>query len=99
MSRLVVYLAILAAGIGVVLLLPSGDSEQAGEVARAVMANAVPAGAGWVVGLAMGLTLSWLSRFDWHTIPARVAAWTRDMRHRIWWMACGGICAGVLLFF
>lgn len=93
------YLAILAVGIGVVVLLPSGDNEQANAIARAVMANALPAGAGWAVGLAMGLGLSWLSRLEWHTIPIRIAAWARNLRHRLWWMVCGGVCAGVLLFF
>ncbi len=99
MGRLFVYLAIIATVIGVVILMPAGDPEQAKDAVRTVLPNLVPVGAGWIAGLCMGLALAWIGRFDWRSIPERLAIWAQLMRHRVWWMVCGGLFASVLLFF
>ncbi|RTL59754.1 MAG: hypothetical protein EKK41_28970 [Hyphomicrobiales bacterium] len=99
MGRLFVYMAIAATALGLVMLMPAADPREAGEAARSLLPTLMPAGAGWVAGLVTGLGLSWIARFDWRSIPERLALWARLLRHRLWWMVCGGLCAGFLLFF
>ena len=99
MGRLFVYLAIVASMLGVVVLVPGSDTTEASRSANALMPTLLPAGGGWAIGLVMGIALAWVTRFDWRGIPERLALFVRTMRHRVWWMVCGGVCASVLLFF
>jgi hypothetical protein len=99
MGRLVAYLAVAAAGLGVILLLSGADAETAAPSAvHAFLTQPITYG-GWVVGLLMGLALAWLRGFDWRSLPERLALWMRLFRRRLWWMICGGVFASVLLFF
>jgi hypothetical protein len=99
MGRLIAYLAIAAAGMGFILLLSGADAETSrASAAHGFLTQPVTYGA-WSVGLFMGLALAWLGRFDWRSLPERLALWARVLRRRLWWMICGGVCAGVLLFF
>ena len=99
MGRLFIYLAIVATVIGFIVLMPAGDYDPTGPATRSLMPQLVPIGAGWLAGLIMGFALAWVTRIDWRTLPEKIAEWMQLMRHRIWWMAFGGACAGVLLFF
>lgn len=99
MGRLFVYMAIAATALGLVMLMPSPDPREASEAARNLLPTLVPAAGGWVAGLITGLALSWLARINWRSIPEHLALWARMLRHRVWWMVCGGLCAGILLFF
>ena len=99
MGRLYAYLAIGAAGLGFILLLSGADADpsRAG-AAHAFLTQPVTYG-GWSIGLIMGLALAWVGRFDWRSLPERMALWLRIMRRRLWWMVCGGLFVSVLLFF
>lgn len=101
MGRLFVYLAIVASVLGIVVLMPGpgSDTVEATHSASTLLPALLPVGGGWVVGLMMGIALAWVARMDWRSIPARIALWIRTLRHRVWWMVCGGVCASVLLFF
>lgn len=99
MGRLFVYLAIVASVLGVVVLMPGSEPHEASRSASALLPTLLPAGGGWAIGLMMGIALAWFTRLDWRSIPTRIALVIRTMRHRVWWMVCGGVCASVLLFF
>ena len=103
MGRLFVYLAIVSFALGLFVLMPGGGngSEPADALRNSgnFFATVLPVGGGWIVGLTMGIAIAWVTRLDWRSIPMRVALFVRTMRHRIWWMVCGGLCASVLLFF
>ena len=99
MGRLFVYLAIIATVMGILILMPTSDPMEAARAPREWHPAIVPAGMGWVAGLLTGFVLSWAARLDWKAFPEYVAAVARSLRHRIWWMVWGGLCASVLLFF
>lgn len=99
MGRLFVYMAIAATLLGLVMLMPAADPREASEAARNMLPGLLPVAMGWVAGLFTGVALSWLSRIDWRSIPEHIAQWVLMLRHRLWWMVCGGACAGFLLFF
>lgn len=99
MGRLFIYLAIVSTVIGFIVLMPAGDFDPTSPATRAMIPQLMPVAAGWAAGLIMGYGLAWLTWIDWATFPERFGAWMQLMRHRIWWMAFGGICAGFLMFF
>ncbi len=99
MGRLFVYLAVIATVIGFIVS-DAGGRVRPHEPGHAIADPTTGADRiGWAAGLVMGYALAWVTRIDWATFPERFGAWMQLMRHRIWWMAFGGICAGFLLFF
>jgi hypothetical protein len=96
MHRLFGLLAVMAAALGVYLLF-GPDAEPRG--AGTALGAAPVAYSGWALGLLMGLALAWLAGVDWSALPARVIAWVRLQRRRLWLAVLGGICAGILLLF
>ncbi len=99
MGRLFVYMAIAATAVGFIMLMPAADPREASQAARNLLPSLLPLAAAWAVGLAMGIGLSWIARIDWSRIPEALALWARMLRHRLWWMVWGGLCASFLLFF
>lgn len=100
MGRLFVYLAIVSCALGLFVLMPGGsEPTEAARISSNAVSALLPVGGGWVVGLTMGIAIAWITRLDWRSIPVRIAFFVRTMRHRVWWMVCGGVCASVLLFF
>ena len=97
MHRFFGLLALAAAGLGLYLLF-GPDPEPRGAGAQA-LEHAPVAYGGWAVGLMMGLTLAWLAGVEWATLPARVVAWVRLQRRRLWLFMLGGACASILLLF
>ena len=97
MRRMILYVAVAAAGFGIYLLVSGAD---AGAPGGAHAAMSLPATyAGWSIGLVMGLLIGWAGRIDWRTLPLRAAFWLRLQRRRLWLVMLGGALATFLLLF
>ena len=95
MHRLFGLLALTAAGLGVYLLVGTSP-EPRGMAAHAPDTTQVSYGV-WAIGLLMGLTLAWLARVEWSTLPERSGLWFRLQRRRLGWAVIGSCCAAILL--
>jgi hypothetical protein len=94
MHRLFGLLAIMAAALGLYLLFGT-EPRGAGNT----LDSAPLAYSGWALGLLMGLALAWLASINWSTVPARLVAWVKLQRRRLWLALLGGVCAGILVLF
>lgn len=97
MHRLFGLLAVMAAGLGLFLLF--GPDAGPGAGATQGLEGAPIAYSGWALGLVMGLALAWLAGVDWSNLPARVVAWVRLQRRRLWLAVLGSVFASILLLF
>jgi hypothetical protein len=97
MHRFFGLLALTAAGLGLYLLL-GPDTAPKSASSQALDAAPVTYGV-WAMGLLMGLTLAWLARVEWSTLPERVRLWFRLQRRRLGWAVLGGVFASILLLF
>jgi hypothetical protein len=97
MHRLFGLMALAAAAIGLYLLFAPDAGPTA---ATSLGAETAPLTyGGWALGLIMGLALAFLAGIDWANLPARVVAWIRLQRRRLWLAMLGGVFAGILLLF
>ena len=98
MRRIIGLLAIMAAGLGLLLLIagPQGPAADAG--GRALQSAPVAYG-GWAAGLCMGLCLAWLAGVDWSDLPTRFYAWLRVQGRRLALVGLCGVFVGIFLYF
>ena len=97
MHRLLGWLAVVAAGLGLFLLF--GPDANPGAGGPQGLESAPIAYSGWALGLVMGLTLAWLAGVDWSSLTARILAWLGLQRQRFLLALLGGVFAGILLLF
>jgi hypothetical protein len=98
MHRFFGLMALAAAGLGLYLLLGPDGVEPKGQAAQALDNAPVSYGV-WAAGLLMGLTLAWLARVEWSTLPVRATQWVKLQRRRVGWALFGGLFAAILLLF
>jgi hypothetical protein len=98
MHRMFIFFAVIAAGLGVVLLLGGQDAPSLSLGMRAVSDTPIAYG-GWAIGLLMGAFLAWFFSVDWATLPGRLGDWWRLQKRRLVLVALGGLFAAFLLYF
>jgi hypothetical protein len=98
MRRIFGLLAIMAAGLGLLLLLagPQGATDDASAQA---LQSAPVAYSGWAAGLCMGLCLAWLANVEWADLPQRFAAWLRVQSRRLALVGLAGLFVSIFLYF
>ena len=52
-----------------------------------------------MIGLALGLTLGAIGRFNWADIPRRIVTWFLVREQKFFYYSLIAVCAGVLLFY
>jgi hypothetical protein len=98
MHRFFGLIALAAAGLGLYLLFAPEAVEPKGHAGQTLDTAPISYGV-WAAGLLMGLTLAWLARVEWSTLPVRATQWVKLQRRRVGWALFGGLFAAVLLLF
>jgi hypothetical protein len=98
MHRMFTLLAVIAAGLGVLLLMGGPDGSSPGLGMQAVNDTPIAYG-GWAAGLLMGAFLAWFFSVDWAGLPARWGGWWRLQKRRLALVLLGGLFAAFLLYF
>ena len=98
MRRIFGFLAIMAGGLGLLLLFAGHDGAATSASAQALQSAPV-AYSGWAAGLCMGLCLAWLAGIEWAGLPARIFAWVCVQGRRLALLTVAGLLVGVVLYF
>jgi hypothetical protein len=98
MHRMFILPAMIAAGLGVLLLL-GGPGVPGSSLGVRLVSDTPMAYSGWAIGLLMGAFLAWFCSVDWAGMPVRLGGWWRLQKRRLTLVVLGGLFAACLLYF